>query len=196
MELKHFAGIWGGNIKENQRVRLTRQLLRESLTDLLTQKSIHKISVREICEKAQINRTTFYKYYGSPYDLLIDMEDVAISQIETCLNGKGNPAMDDLQQLTRIIDFMNSNLTLSRLLINNTVDSRFAERLLKLPKIQRLLGDQLIGGYRSDEVDYMYQFVVNGGFAMIKTWINKNVREAPEKIAALLLQSVGKILEY
>ncbi len=181
-------------MKENQRVRLTKQLLRESLIDLLSEKSIHKISVREVCDRAQINRTTFYKYYGSPYELLADIENTVLDQIETYLSGKENQGTDDIRQLTQIIAFMEENLTLCRLLLNNTVDSRFAQRLLKLPKIQRLLGDQL-GGYQRDEIDYVYQFVVNGGFFMMKAWINQDTREAPEKIAALLLRTVVKILE-
>ena len=180
---------------ENQRVRLTKQLLRESLIDLLADNSIHKISVREICDKAQINRTTFYKYYGSPYDLLRDIEDTVLEQIETWLSGKANPEMDDIRQLTQIAAFMNENVSLCRLLINNTVDSQFAQRLLRLPNIQRLLGEQLSGEYQEKDVEYMYQFVVNGGFYMIKSWINKDSRESPETIAALLLHSVGKILE-
>ena len=180
---------------ENQRVRLTKQLLRESLIDLLEDKNIHKISVREICDKAQINRTTFYKYYGSPYDLLKDIEDSVLAQIEVWLSGTENREMDDVRQLTQIATFINENLSLCRLLINNNVDSHFAERLLKLPKIQKLLEEQLVGEYQNEEIDYMYQFVVNGGFSMIKAWINKDVREPPEKIALLLLQSVGKILE-
>lgn len=181
-------------MQENQRIRLTKQLLRESLIDLLTEKSIQRISVREICEKAQINRTTFYKYYGSPYDLLNDIENTVLGQIETYLNEEENRAMDDAGRLTQIITFLDENLALCRLLVNSTVDSQFAERLLMLPRIQRLLGDQLIEGYRNEEIEYMYQFVVNGGFSMIRTWINKSTREAPEKITALLLNSVGKIL--
>lgn len=180
---------------ENQRVRLTKQLLRKSLIDLLAGKSIHKISVREVCENAQINRTTFYKYYGSPYDLLKDIEDTVLAQIEAWLTEEENQGLDDVRQLTRIASFMNENLSLCRLLINNTVDLQFMERLLRLPNIQRLLGEQLLGEYRDEEIDYMYQFVVNGGFFMIKAWINKDVREAPEKIAALLLRSVEKIVE-
>ncbi len=180
---------------ENQRVRLTKQLLRESLIALLSEKSIHKVSVREVCDQAQINRTTFYKYYGSPYDLLIDIEDTVLDQIEDYLSCHENEIIDDVRRLTQIITYMEENLALCRLLINNTIDSRFAQRLLMLPKIQRLLGDQLSGGYQNDAVDYMYQFVVNGGFCMIKSWINKDAREEPDKIAALLLNAVVKILD-
>lgn len=182
-------------MKENQRIRLTKQLLRESLTGLLAEKNIHSISVREVCDRAEINRTTFYKYYGSQFDLLIDLENSVLEQIESCLTDKENRQTDDLRLLTQITAFMEENLSLCRLLINNTVDSRFAERLLQLPKIQRLLGDQLLSEYQSDEIEYMVQFVVNGGFSMIKAWINKDARETPEKIAAILLRSVGKIVE-
>lgn len=181
-------------MQENQRIRLTKQLLRESLIDLLTEKSIHKISVREVCERAQINRTTFYKYYGSPYNLLNDIENVVLDQIETYLNVEENHTMDDARQLSQVLTFLEENLAVCRLLINNTVDSQFAERLLKLPRIQRLLGDQLTGEYQNEEIEYMYQFVVNGGFSMIRTWMNKDKREAPQKITALLLNSVGRIL--
>ena len=63
-------------MSENQRVRLSKQMLRSSLIEILGEKSIHKVSIREICDRAQINRTTFYKYYGSQYDLLLDMENI------------------------------------------------------------------------------------------------------------------------
>ena len=63
------------NHKDNRRVKLTKQLLKDSLCGLLEQKSIHEISVRTLCENADINRSTFYKYYGSLYDLLKEMED-------------------------------------------------------------------------------------------------------------------------
>ena len=62
-------------MKEDQRVRLSRQLLRSALIVLLKEKNINKISVREICDAAEINRTTFYKHYGNPYDLLEDIEN-------------------------------------------------------------------------------------------------------------------------
>ena len=55
--------------RENQRIMLSKRLIKESLTRLLASESIHKISVRMLCEEAGINRSTFYKYYGSQYDV-------------------------------------------------------------------------------------------------------------------------------
>ena len=47
---------------ENQRIRLSKTLLKNALVHLLQKKPLNKISVLEICETAQINRTTFCKY--------------------------------------------------------------------------------------------------------------------------------------
>ncbi len=44
--------------------------LREALTQLLTKKSLEKISVQELCDLAQISRGTFYNYFYDKYDLL------------------------------------------------------------------------------------------------------------------------------
>ncbi|MCD8316718.1 MAG: TetR/AcrR family transcriptional regulator, partial [Eggerthellaceae bacterium] len=65
---------------ENQRIRLSKAMLKQSLLELLKEKPLSRISVLEICENAQINRTTFYKYYGSQSDLLKDIENDFLDQ--------------------------------------------------------------------------------------------------------------------
>ena len=180
-------------MSENQRVRLSKILLQTSLTELLAEKSIHKISVREICEHAQINRTTFYKYYANQYDLLKAMENEVLTQIDAFLNVNKKQAGYDTQALTKIITYLQDNLGLCRLLINNTVDSEFPEKLINLSRIRLLLDEQLTHKYLKDEIDYGYQFVVNGGFSVMKNWINKDERESPEKIAKILVIIISRL---
>ena len=55
--------------KEDRRVIMTKKLLKNALIVLLKEKDIYHISIRELCALADINRSTFYKYYGSQYDL-------------------------------------------------------------------------------------------------------------------------------
>lgn len=55
------------NTKNNQRTRLSKILLKNALMDLLGEKgSVTKISVRELCERADLNRSTFYAHYSEP----------------------------------------------------------------------------------------------------------------------------------
>ena len=64
--------------KEDRRVRVTKRMLKDALIELLKTKDIYHISIRELCETADVNRTTFYKYYGNQFDLLADMEDAGV----------------------------------------------------------------------------------------------------------------------
>lgn len=59
----------------DQRVRLTKMLLRRALTELLKQKPVQSISVKELCEKAGIHRGTFYAHYTDIFDLLAQVEE-------------------------------------------------------------------------------------------------------------------------
>ncbi len=56
--------------KIDLRIRRTHKLLIEALAELLNEKDFEVISVTEICNKAMINRTTFYKHYTDKYDLI------------------------------------------------------------------------------------------------------------------------------
>jgi AcrR family transcriptional regulator len=56
--------------KLDLRTRRTRKLLQSALLDLLKERDLEAISVTDICDRAMIHRTTFYKHYEDKFDLL------------------------------------------------------------------------------------------------------------------------------
>ena len=54
----------------DRRVRRTRAQLRRALTELLEEKDIRSVTVRELTERADVNRGTFYAHYSDIYDLV------------------------------------------------------------------------------------------------------------------------------
>lgn len=52
------------------RVRRTRKLLQQALTDLLAEKSFHAINVQDVVDRATVNRATFYAHFPDKYALL------------------------------------------------------------------------------------------------------------------------------
>ncbi|MEW9031593.1 MAG: TetR/AcrR family transcriptional regulator C-terminal domain-containing protein [Planifilum fimeticola] len=56
--------------QEDLRVRRTRRLLWEAFMAELSERSFEEITVKGICERAMVHRTTFYKHYQDKYDLL------------------------------------------------------------------------------------------------------------------------------
>ena len=62
-------------MKTDARVRYTRKVIRDAFLDILKEKPVSKITVKEICDQAEINRGTFYKHYRDCYDLLHHIEE-------------------------------------------------------------------------------------------------------------------------
>ncbi|QBD74851.1 TetR/AcrR family transcriptional regulator [Ktedonosporobacter rubrisoli] len=58
-------------VPEDLRVRRTHKLLWEALMALMSERNFDSISVKDICDRAMVHRTTFYKHYEDKYDLLI-----------------------------------------------------------------------------------------------------------------------------
>ena len=173
---------------------LTKKLLKDSLIDMLEKESIHKISIRELCEQAGINRSTFYKYYGNQYELLEDMENELLEHIwgVDTENILIQPEMN-VERIASLLSYFESCYQLVRLLVNNNVDPAFPEKVISLPEIKALATQRLGEGYSAQQLDYLATFLINGSFHMIRQWINKEERESPMDIAALLFDMITRI---
>lgn len=67
-------------MKKDLRIVRTKKFLYEALIVLLKEKPFEEIKVSDICEKALINRSTFYAHYSDKYDLLDSfIKDVKLS---------------------------------------------------------------------------------------------------------------------
>ena len=71
--------------KSDARVRYTKRVLEKSLLALLKEKPINKITVKEVCELAELNRATFYTHYSDCFALLEKIEKELIGAFEETL---------------------------------------------------------------------------------------------------------------
>ena len=60
--------------KSDARVRYTQRVLKESFLSLLREKPVNKITVKEVCELAELNRATFYAHYSDCFALMESIE--------------------------------------------------------------------------------------------------------------------------
>ena len=112
---------------ENQRIRLTKRMLKEALAELLADKPIDRITVYELCSRAQINRTTFYKYYGSQFDLMEDMQSDFLKELENSLHEKEQP-----MSLLSILTYIDTHRASCTALLQSAADNGFLERVIPL----------------------------------------------------------------
>ena len=70
----------------DRRVRKTRAQLRQGLAELLKEKSLKEITVKELVEKVDINRSTFYLHYADIYDMMEKIENELTGDIEDLIH--------------------------------------------------------------------------------------------------------------
>ena len=61
------------------RTRKTKRAIRNAFAKLLSEKEIDEITIRDISELAEINRKTFYRYYGGIYQVVDEIENEVVS---------------------------------------------------------------------------------------------------------------------
>lgn len=171
--------------KEDRRVLLTKRMLKGALIEMLKERDIYHISIRELCETADVNRTTFYKYYGSQFDLLADMEEDILDFVSKSVeHNKDDPE----KTVLTVCKYLEENIEFARLIINNNVDSLFPSKLFSLDNIKAYTVEKFPSIKGEKELEYLYNFLTYGAFRVVCIWINKEKRESPEVFAKIVVQ--------
>ena len=180
--------------KENQRIMLTKQLLKNALLKLLKTVPLHAISIRELCKEAGINRTTFYNHYGSQYDLLGDISQCYLDSIAERLESADSSDRESVhRRVTMVLEYIAENVELSILLMNNNIDPGFAERIFSLPEIGDLLETALVNCQDETKRKATISFVIHGSYKLLQDWINEEKRLPPKEQAEMMLALAQRV---
>ena len=175
--------------KVNLKVINTKRKLSKSLISLLTSKSITEIDVSELCEKAGINRTTFYKHYTSLYHLLDELIVQFFKRIETLFLSLSS-GENTTSKVAYLLKYLKQNREFVTIIMNNNSFSSISERLIQLNFICNLINSNI--QYRKNDYvseDYYVDFIISGWIAAIRRWVNENC-DLDENTLARLLTSI------
>ena len=179
------------NTQNNQRTRLSKMLLRNALIDLLSQKgAIGKISVRELCEKAELNRSTFYAHYNEPKDLLAEFENELLESTREHLKKIG--AENDIGAQKYIILFLKyirNNDKPFRALLIDSADPEFRSKFMQQSIIQFVQNLDIV--FPKDLEQYILSYILNGSAGIIIQWIRSDY-SADENAVCNLLFSINQ----
>lgn len=66
---------------EDRRVRKTKKAIQDVFCEMTKEKKLNEITIKELCAKADINKSTFYLHYRDIYDLAASIQDILIKDI-------------------------------------------------------------------------------------------------------------------
>ncbi len=172
--------------KEDRRVKFTKMFLKESLINLLEEKSISKITIKEICENADINRATFYAHYSDQYHLLESIEEEYIEKILNDINHDAFKGDNTLNLVTDILTFIYDNEKMSRILLSDRGDLQFQKRIMALVHDNILSKMKDIEPHNLDKAAFISSFVISGCIGVIQNWFDNDLKSSPEEVAKII----------
>lgn len=164
---------------EDRRSRRSQKLLKQGLLELMREKKFSAISVRDVAERADINRGTFYLHYPDTTALLQSVEADMLAEAQTLIDmhlaefeadGSLRPVFKP------ILDYIVEHRPEFEALFANNSTSNFTDSLQELIYRNGVsLVQAKFHGVSSAQMDYLISFVGYGLIGLIKTWFDRDM---------------------
>lgn len=160
---------------------------------LVSEIGFYAITVRDITERANVSRGTFYQHYGDKYELLHSFEErIKADVLEALMPGRIPFKMDAVKErLIRLFTYCEENIPVMRALFGRKGDAEFQQRMKDM-----LCGEifnphiNYAGLAKMMDVpeDYLREYVNSSHYRVFQTWLEKDDRESPEELTNLYLK--------
>jgi len=178
--------------KLDRRVQYTKMVLKLSLVRLMADKPIGRVTIKEICERADVNRGTFYTHYADQYELLDEIEGDLDDEIKTALAKNLPNSGNATEVITEILEAVAARATLCQVLFSEHGDAAFVSKIMNNARPQFV--DEWTSKVPPGEVaqlDRLYIFAANGIAAVIQDWLRGGMTETPAVIAAFVQKTIN-----
>lgn len=186
-------------MKSSRRVKMSQELLKQSLIELLEQKDIHQVSIKELCERANVSRSTFYAHYGSQYELFQAIEREIVEETQLLASQEICHDEQHTRQLLEdhfqyILDHIQAFRAFS---MNGSEDYLLPRRTMQiilLPYIDHKLA-QRNPPISAEEYEHVCLFAIFGCIASVKSWVQRAYRAEPQALSDEMMRYINAVLE-
>ena len=181
--------------KENQRIALTKRLLKESLSKLMKNKCIQNITVKELCEASGINRSTFYNHYGCPADVLREIELEFIDGLKKIpMNKNSNDNWNICKRTEALFTYLTEHYELAKLLFRDgNTDSEFPSLLFNAAHVTEIYEQTLSDVNDSCSKMLLTTFFTNGTYHVIRRWLLDDIPKNPKEMGELVILLINQL---
>lgn len=159
------------------RVLKTKKNIREAFLELRKNRSLDDIKVNALCEKAMVNKTTFYNHYQDIYELSEELEAEVLDDFFVSFTN-----------IDKMLTDANSFISGMHLALERNNDML---RILFMDKLDELIGriEKRIKNYYTKEDQMLVSFLIGGSIHLMMKSKNKN-----EDVEQFLIEVITKIV--
>ena len=181
----------------------TAEKMDEAFLELLEKKEFAYITIKEICEKAGVNRSTFYLHYETVADLLEECAQHIIRQFLDSMPQETIPFLETMktclteemylitpEYLTPYLTYIREHKRIFRTTVEQAsalkMDEAYAAmiRHIFFPILERF-------HVPLDDREYMMSFYIHGLLAIINDWLMNDCKEPMEQIIRIMQHCTG-----
>ena len=188
---------WRTNMYKSRNL-FSSSLMVEALLLLLEKKEYDSITVKEICEKAGVNRSTFYMHYDTKDDLLVEtmkyinarlLSDSNYDAIIPRSNDEKNFNLDEIH----LVPYLNTIKEFKKIYRVLPHKQHIFKKSNINKELYRNLCDKLLRKYniKNDEKEFAFAYFNYGVLAIIDKWVESDCEEDVYKIADLIIKLIS-----
>jgi AcrR family transcriptional regulator len=181
---------------EDRRVRKTKRALRNGLVELMVNKDLRNITVRELTDNVDIHRATFYAHYKDIYDLYDQVEDAVVEELNDLIMQNYSQPPSHFYRI--LFEYIIENKQLCQMLFGTKRESSFMVRL------NVLFEQKCIETWRKDwklsevneELKYHVGYHVQGCLAIINRWVESNFTYPMDELVKIIADIDRNMEDY
>ncbi len=168
----------------DRRKKYTQQVIQETLVELLKDRHLSDITVKEICEQADINRSTFYRNYLDIYDLF--------EKVEQELSEQAFHNEDLFKSRNRLLEVIYDHQDFYSEFFHVGLESHQLKQMMKELKSQTASILKKQGTYREETFETEYQYNYYGVLGVVKKWVENGCQKSPQELGKILYGIVDR----
>lgn len=176
--------------KNNRRTLLTKRILKETLLELMQTKPISKITIKEICDRSDMSRSTFYLHYQDQFDLLSEIEKEVLEKTFENLSKLDNK-LNAIESIELFLNYVKDNKETFGVLLCQHENLSFQHGILS--SVQNYIQSLVPLLITSSKEPYIYSFMMHGCISIITDWINRDFDISSKELAEVIYDSCNNI---
>ena len=171
---------------EDRRVKMTKKILKEALVELMKEKPVYAISVKKICENADVNRSTYYHHYQSAQELYDDIINDIKQDLNVIIYNCRAKKLSKSEIICELLSYIEANRELVLVVLGDNGNIGMGQKLSEIV-------EQFVNTDNNSELSvYCAQFISAGVAHILWMWLNRKDRLPPEVVANLIVNIICK----
>lgn len=184
--------------KIDRRVIKTKRAIRRAFLETLQGKELDKITMKEIADRADVDRKTVYNYYASPQKIFEELEDEAMQELDRRTKGLRYEPENPLAIFEVLTDMFTSNWEVSTHFMHMEMNSRLIVKIIEHLRVKVRETISRSEEIKEERIELVTEFITAGLFSAYRYWFNAKekcpLEEFSKGVATLVLEGASVAL--